>query len=61
MTDIKSIPNSPSDQTEHKVKFEDFGLSPDILRALTEQGYVHPTPIQAEARFTVVLQGRGGM
>lgn len=60
MTDIKSIPNSPSDQTEHKVKFEDFGLSPDILRALTEQGYVHPTPIQAEA-IPVVLQGRDVM
>ncbi|HEX8954836.1 MAG TPA: DEAD/DEAH box helicase, partial [Burkholderiaceae bacterium] len=31
------------------VRFEDFGLSPDILRALADQGYVHPTPIQAQA------------
>ena len=42
------------------VRFEDFGLSPDILRALADQGYVHPTPIQAEA-IPVVLQGRDVM
>ncbi|RJF99367.1 DEAD/DEAH box helicase [Noviherbaspirillum saxi] len=38
------------------VRFEDFGLSPDILRALADQGYIHPTPIQAEA-IPIVLQG----
>jgi superfamily II DNA/RNA helicase len=42
------------------VKFEDFGLSPDILRALADQGYVHPTPIQAQA-IPVVLRGRDVM
>ena len=42
------------------VRFEDFGLSPDILRALSEQGYVHPTPIQAQA-IPVVLQGKDVM
>src|SRR5476649_2508588 len=42
------------------VRFEDFGLSPDILRALSDQGYVHPTPIQAEA-IPIVLQGRDVM
>jgi superfamily II DNA/RNA helicase len=42
------------------VCFADFGLSPDILRALTAQGYVHPTPIQAQA-IPVVLQGRDVM
>jgi superfamily II DNA/RNA helicase len=41
-------------------RFEDFGLSPDILRALADQGYVHPTPIQVEA-IPVVLQGRDVM
>src|SRR5699024_6621060 len=39
---------------------DDFGLSPEILRALTEQGYSHPTPIQAEA-IPIVLQGRDVM
>ena len=42
------------------VRFADFGLSDDILRALTDQGYVHPTPIQ-EAAIPVVLTGRDVM
>ena len=40
--------------------FTDFGLAPEILRALTEQGYTHPTPIQEQA-IPVVLQGRDVM
>ncbi|MBJ7313317.1 DEAD/DEAH box helicase [Rugamonas sp. CCM 8940] len=35
-------------------------MSPLILRALTDQGYVHPTPIQAQA-IPVLLQGRDVM
>ena len=42
------------------VRFADFGLAPEILRALTDQGYVHPTPIQAQA-IPVVLEGRDVM
>ncbi|MDB5838435.1 MAG: ATP-dependent helicase [Herminiimonas sp.] len=42
------------------IRFEDFGLAPEILRALTDQGYIHPTPIQAEA-IPIVLQGRDVM
>ncbi|MET0981100.1 MAG: DEAD/DEAH box helicase [Telluria sp.] len=45
---------------EPTVCFADFGLAPEILRALTDQGYVHPTPIQAQA-IPVVLQGRDVM
>ncbi|MFM9434994.1 ATP-dependent RNA helicase RhlE [Janthinobacterium sp. CG_23.3] len=45
---------------EAAVRFADFGLSPDILRALNDQGYVHPTPIQAQA-IPIVLQGRDVM
>jgi ATP-dependent RNA helicase RhlE len=45
---------------EAQVRFADFGLSPLILRALTDQGYVHPTPIQAQA-IPVLLQGRDVM
>ncbi len=41
-------------------RFDQFGLSPAILRALTDQGYVHPTPIQAQA-IPIVLQGRDVM
>jgi superfamily II DNA/RNA helicase len=49
--------NAPSAAT---VRFADFGLAPEILRALSDQGYVHPTPIQAQA-IPVVLQGRDVM
>jgi len=57
MPDILPAPEQPASPA---VRFEDFGLSPDILRALTDQGYVHPTPIQAEA-IPIVLQGRDVM
>ena len=42
------------------IRFADFGLAPEILQALADQGYVHPTPIQAEA-IPIVLQGRDVM
>ncbi|PSB91677.1 DEAD/DEAH box helicase [Candidatus Pandoraea novymonadis] len=37
--------------------FVSFGLHPDILRTLSEQGYSKPTPIQAKA-IPVALSGR---
>lgn len=40
--------------------FENLGLSADILRAVNEKGYTHPTPIQAQA-IPVILQGRDVM
>ncbi|WP_035375279.1 DEAD/DEAH box helicase [Pseudoduganella violaceinigra] len=51
---------SDIENTPVQVKFADFGLAPEILRALTDQGYVHPTPIQAEA-IPILLQGRDVM
>ena len=57
MSDIQSAAAPTPAAT---IRFEDFGLSPDILRALSDQGYVHPTPIQAEA-IPIVLQGRDVM
>ncbi|CAN5207644.1 DEAD/DEAH box helicase [soil metagenome] len=57
MSDIQSaVPQN----IEPAIRFEDFGLSAEILRALSDQGYVHPTPIQAEA-IPIVLQGRDVM
>ena len=38
------------------MSFEDLGLSSTVLRAVTEQGYNNPTPIQSKA-IPVVLQG----
>ncbi len=39
------------------MKFTELGLAPEILRAIADQGYETPTPIQAQA-IPVVLAGR---
>jgi superfamily II DNA/RNA helicase len=39
------------------MSFEDLGLSPEVLRAITEVGYTTPTPIQEQA-IPYVLMGR---
>ncbi len=57
---MPEIQFDPAQNLAPVVRFEDFGLSADILRALADQGYIHPTPIQAEA-IPVVLQGRDVM
>ena len=40
-----------------EVTFADLGLGPNILKAVTEAGYTHPTPIQAEAIPHVIAGG----
>jgi len=39
------------------MSFDNLGLSAELLRAVSEQGYSQPTPIQAQA-IPVVLEGR---
>ena len=39
------------------MSFDSLGLMPELLRAVGEQGYEHPTPIQAQA-IPIVLEGR---
>ncbi|WLI78408.1 ATP-dependent RNA helicase RhlE [Kosakonia sp. H02] len=39
------------------MSFDALGLNPEILRAVAEQGYLEPTPIQQQA-IPAVLQGR---
>ncbi len=39
------------------MSFKELGLSAGILRAVTEQGYTEPTPVQLQA-IPVILQGR---
>ena len=41
----------------NEVRFEDLGLSPDVLRAIADSGYTTPTPIQAKG-IPEVLKGR---
>src|SRR6476659_10172202 len=38
------------------ISFNDLGLAPELLKALTESGYTKPTPIQAQA-IPVALAG----
>jgi ATP-dependent RNA helicase RhlE len=41
-------------------RFEDLGLAPEVLAAVRDAGYQHPTPIQAES-IPLVLRGRDVM
>jgi superfamily II DNA/RNA helicase len=57
---MSETPTNQETGGEPAVRFADFGLAPEIERALSDQGYVHPTPIQAKA-IPIVLQGRDVM
>ena len=59
MTEVQSLEAVVVDDAP-AVTFASFGLAPSILRALTEQGYTVPTPIQAQA-IPVVISGRDVM
>jgi ATP-dependent RNA helicase RhlE len=39
------------------MSFDQLGLSPELLRAVADQGYTEPTPVQAAA-IPLVLAGR---
>ena len=64
MTDT---PPAAADPTDHaatteptpapRTTFADLGLSEQVLRAIAEMGYLHPTPIQEQA-IPFVLMGR---
>ena len=49
--------HTAEDNAATLTRFDDFGLAPPVLQALADQGYVHPTPIQAQS-IPIVLQGR---
>ena len=50
------FPSSPT-AVESNMTFSELGLHPDILKAVTEEGYSEPSPIQAQA-IPAVLEGR---
>ncbi len=43
--------------SDNGVRFEDLGLSPEVIRAVADSGYVTPTPIQAQG-IPEVLKGK---
>jgi superfamily II DNA/RNA helicase len=48
---------APEVEGEEENGFETLGLSPEVVRAVTEKGYRQPTPIQAQA-IPSILMGR---
>jgi superfamily II DNA/RNA helicase len=54
------IPIAEGPPPPARVVFADLGLSPEVLRAIGDMGYRHPTPIQEQA-IPYVLMGRDVM
>ena len=55
---VPSIPaRAPAAQNSSSMSFSALGLSPTLLRALADQGFDTPTPVQAQA-IGLVLAGR---
>ena len=46
-----------AEEERPRTTFADIGLSPELLRAVEESGYIHPTPIQEHA-IPWVMMGR---
>lgn len=61
-TDTAAAESAPAmdEAAAPRTTFADLGLSDDLLRAIIEKGYIHPTPIQEQA-IPIVLQGRDVM
>ncbi len=62
MTDLVTPSESRADVApdDAALTFEQFGLHPDLLKAIAATGYTKPTPIQAKA-IPVVVTGRDVM
>jgi ATP-dependent RNA helicase RhlE len=46
-----------SETTETPITFEELRLAPELLQAVRDAGYEHPTPIQSQA-IPIILRGR---
>jgi len=51
------VSETSSPALEAAIRFDELGLAPELLKPLTEMGYVTPTPIQKQA-IPLVLAGR---
>jgi len=54
------LPEAPSERPQEylaDVGFTDLNLSHELLKAISERGYTHPTPVQAKA-FGPVMEGK---
>ena len=57
-SDTASTPAAviPAD-TAPEITFADLGLAPELLRAVLDEGYTKPTPIQAQA-IPLIISGK---
>jgi superfamily II DNA/RNA helicase len=55
--DDDEVPDYSEEEAPARTTFADLGLSDELLRAVTESGYIHPTPIQEQA-IPYVLMNR---
>jgi ATP-dependent RNA helicase RhlE len=44
-------------ENQNNLTFEELGLSPVLLKTITEEGYTEPTPVQSRA-IPLILNGR---
>jgi len=49
--------DTPAAEAAPEITFADLGLAPELLRAVTDEGYTKPTPIQAQA-IPLVISGK---
>src|SRR6185312_1268507 len=54
---LHNAAGGPSVRSDLRMSFDSLGLAPELLRAVADQGYTEPTPVQAEA-IPHVLAGR---
>ena len=54
---VAELASGPASSPPSEVRFEDLGLSPNLLRAVADSGYTKPTPIQARG-IPEVLKGK---
>jgi ATP-dependent RNA helicase RhlE len=55
--DARAPPTVAPHRSPNRLSFANLGLSADLLRAVAEEGYTIPTPIQAQA-IPLILEGR---
>ena len=48
---------TPAAEAAAEITFADLGLAPELLRAVLDEGYTKPTPIQAQA-IPLVISGK---
>src|SRR6187397_1920653 len=53
----RPLPMAAETENQNNLTFEELGLSPVLLKTVTEEGYTEPTPVQERA-IPLVLQGR---